>query len=225
MQIRAIAVDDEPMALEIIGRYAEKTPFLHLEASFINALEAIDYLAGNEVDLIFLDIKMPDISGIEFYESLVKKPLLVFTTAYSEHAVKGFELEAIDYLLKPFALHRFLKACHKVKEVLESRKDTATHIFIKHGFDVIRIPLEDLLYVEATGNYMRYVLREEEFLSRSTLKETLSLLPEEQLLQVHRSFIVNCNLVDKLERSQMQVAGHTIPIGSSFLAQTKERLI
>ncbi|MBD1431421.1 response regulator transcription factor [Sphingobacterium sp. DN00404] len=222
--IKAIAIDDEPIALEIVKAHAEKTPFLSLETTFINAFEAIDYLRKNEIDLLFLDVKMPDISGIEFYNSLLRKPLLVFTTAYSEHAVTGFELEAIDYLLKPFTFVRFLKACNKAHEILQNKIDTIpSHIFIKDGYDTVKVLLDDILFIEATGNYMRYALPEKEILTRATIKETINLLPPQSFMQVHRSFIVNTSKVEKIERHQITIQSHVIPVGGSYIDIVKQK--
>ncbi|HMR19005.1 MAG TPA: LytTR family DNA-binding domain-containing protein [Sphingobacterium sp.] len=221
--IKAIAIDDEPIALDIVSMYAEKTPFLNLEAVFVNAFDAIDYLNKNDIDLLFLDIKMPDISGIDFYNSLARKPLLIFTTAYPEHAVTGFELEAIDYLLKPFAFPRFLKACNKAFEITQNKTESPTHIFVKDSFDTVRILLDDIRFVEATGNYVRYILSDREILTRATVRETLELLPGQLFLQVHRSFIVNCNHVEKIERHQLKIATYTIPVSTSYLAEVREK--
>src|SRR5690606_13267533 len=184
--INAIAIDDEPIALEIIEIYAQKVPFLSLEKKFTNAFEALDYLKDNQVELLFLDIKMPDISGIDFLTSLIIKPHVIFTTAYSEHAVTGFELEATDYLLKPFSFPRFLKACNKVSDLVSLRQhdSKADHIFVKDSFDVVRIDLMDILFLEATGNYIRYVLKDREILTRMTIKEAIEVLPKNQFIQV-----------------------------------------
>lgn len=225
--IQAIAIDDEPIALEIIELYAKKVPFLSLEKTFINAFEALEYLKDNRIDLLFLDIKMPDISGIDFYTSLTVKPHVVFTTAYSEHAVIGFELEAVDYLLKPFSFPRFLKACNKVNDLvsltqLENKPD---YIFIKDGFEVVRIDLDEILYLEATGNYIRFVAKEREILTRMTIKEALELLPKEQFIQVHRSFIINLFQVDKMEKHQIVISKNTIPVSSSFLPVVRKRIV
>src|SRR5215218_1740943 len=131
--MKAIAVDDEPIALQIIESHAAKVPFLELKASFTDAFKAMDYLQKESIDLVFLDIKMPDISGIDFYQSLNKKPLLIFTTAYSEHAVTSFEMDAVDYLLKPFSLSRFVKACNKAYELYNFRNaaEVSDHLYIK----------------------------------------------------------------------------------------------
>ena len=135
--MKAIAIDDEPIALEVIKAHAAKVPFLDLKATFTDAFQALDYLQKESVDLIFLDIKMPDISGIDFFNSLSKKPLLIFTTAYTEHAVTSFEMDAVDYLLKPFSLARFIKGCNKAFELYQFRNtaDTSDHLFIKTGYE------------------------------------------------------------------------------------------
>jgi len=214
--IKAIAIDDEPIALDIMKNYAAKVSFLQLDATFVNAFEAMEYLNKNDVDLLFLDIKMPDISGIDFYNSLVRKPILVFTTAYSEHAVMGFELEALDYLLKPFAFSRFLKTCNKAYDISLSRKKKPTHIYIKDGYDIVKLDFDDILFIEATGNYMKYVLQTTDILVRSTIKETMDQLPKEEFLQVHRSFIINVAKVSKIERHQIEIATHVIPVSASY---------
>jgi DNA-binding LytR/AlgR family response regulator len=223
--INTIAIDDEPIALDIIEIYAKKIPFLSLEKSFTNAFEALDYLKSNQVELLFLDIKMPDISGIDFLTSLTVKPHVIFTTAYSEHAVTGFELEAVDYLLKPFSFPRFLKACNKVSDLVNLRQDSKVdHIFVKDGFDVIRIDFNNILYLEATGNYIRYVLKDRGILTRMTIKEAIEILPKNQFMQVHRSFIVNLFLIDKMERHQLRINKTLIPISTSFLPNVRSKL-
>lgn len=222
--IKAIAVDDEPVALDIIGMHAEKVPFLQLEAKFVNAITALEYLNQHETDLLFLDIKMPDISGIDFYNSLVKKPSLIFTTAYSEHAVTGFDLEATDYLLKPITFPRFLRACNKVQETIQKNRELLSdHIFIKDGYTLIKIHLDEILFIEATGNYLKYVLKNKQILTRSTMKEALETLPPARFIQVHRSFIVNSDQVQRIERHQLILAGQTIPISSSYIGNVLSR--
>lgn len=225
--INAIAIDDEPIALEIIEIYAKKVPFLSLERSFTNAFEALNYLKDNQVELLFLDIKMPDISGIDFFASLTIKPYVIFTTAYSEHAVTGFELEAVDYLLKPFSFPRFLRACNKVSDLICLRKQEskADHIFIKDSFDVVRIDFIAILYLEASGNYIRYVLKDREILTRMTIREAMELLPKIQFIQVHRSFIVNLSYIDKMEKHQIRIDNISIPISTSFLPDVRSKLL
>src|SRR6187402_2000797 len=154
--MKAIAVDDEPIALDIVRSHASKVPFLELKAEFTDAFKAMEYLQKENIDLLFLDIKMPDISGIDFFNSLSKKPLLIFTTAYSEHAVTSFEMDAVDYLLKPFSLARFMKACNKAYELYNARNvaETSDHIYIKTGYEQVKILYDDILFLEASGNYV-----------------------------------------------------------------------
>lgn len=218
--ITAIAIDDEPIALEIVRSHASKVPFLDLEATFTNAFQAMDYLREHPVDLLFLDIKMPDISGIEFLRSLNKKPLVVFTTAYSEHAVAGFELDAVDYLLKPFGLARFLKACNKAQELLALRQlgnSEKDHIFVKTGYDQVKVNFEDIDYIEATGNYVEFIMGEKRIVSRMTITECEELLPKPKFLRIHRSFIVSKPRIQKVERHQVIIQGdYVLPVGALY---------
>jgi len=216
--IQAIAIDDEPFALEVIQKLAEKAPFIQLNQSFTNAFNAMEYLQANAVDLLFLDIKMPDISGIDFFNSLAIKPLVIFTTAYAEHALTGFDLDAVDYLLKPFALARFLKACNKAQEVLQIRhpKQETDSLLIKSGYELIKVAFADIYYLEATGNYVTFVTKNQSISSRMTLAECTELLPKEQFIRIHRSFIINRNALDKLERHQVTIQGYILPVAASY---------
>jgi two-component system LytT family response regulator len=195
-------------------------PFMQVARYFTDAFEAIDYLAKEPVDLIFLDIKMPDISGIELMESLQHKPLVIFTTAYAEHAVTSYELNAIDYLLKPFAFNRFLKACNKANEQLLLRQKNAPAIdsvFIKAGYDQIRIVFNELLYLEGAGNYMSFIMNDgRRIMSRLTIAEVTSLLPGDIFVRVHRSYIVNKTKVDRVERHQLHIGQAVVPVGGAF---------
>jgi DNA-binding LytR/AlgR family response regulator len=218
----AIAIDDEPIALDVVKSHASKVPFIELSATFTNAFDAIAYLHQNKTDLIFLDIKMPDINGIDFLGSISNPPMVVFTTAYSEHAVKSFELDAVDYLLKPFSLSRFLKACNKALELhnLRNKLESAGHpdsIFFKDGYEQIKVQIEDILYIEASGNYTQIHLTGEKLLStRVSLSEMLLLLPEKKFIRVHRAFIIARDKISKFDRSQVWVSNHLIPIGATY---------
>jgi two-component system LytT family response regulator len=220
--IKAIAVDDEPLALEVIRSHAGKVPFMEIAGYFTNAFEAIDFMARQPVDLLFLDIKMPDISGIELMESLQQKPLVIFTTAYAEHAVTSYELNAVDYLLKPFAFTRFLKACHKAHEQLllkQGNKPTSLtgSIFIKAGYEQIKIEFNNLLYLEGGGNYMSFIMADgHTILSRLTMGDALALLPADVFVRVHRSYIVNKTKVDRIEKHQLHIGPQQVPVGSAF---------
>ena len=221
--IKAIAIDDEPLALEVIRSHAGKVPFLELNGCFTDAFKAIAYLAKEPVDLLFLDIKMPDISGLELMESLQQKPMVIFTTAYAEHAVQSYELNAADYLLKPFAFTRFLKACHKANELLQAKTShkpvLADSIFIKSGYEQVKIVYANILYLESGGNYMSFILADgRTILSRLTMADALALLPPAQFVRVHRCYMVNKLKVDRAERHQLHIAQRTIPVGGAFNA-------
>ncbi len=216
----AIAIDDEPIALEVIKSHAAKVPFVELKATFTNAFEAIDFLQKNKTDLLFLDIKMPDISGIEFFKSLTNPPMVIFTTAYSEHAVEGFEVSAVDYLLKPFSLSRFLKACTKASDLLALRSGTPRHIdhiFLKDGYEQVKIMFDDILYIEASGNYLNIFLKDQQkLMTRSTINDLSLQLPEKDFTRVHRSYIVNNKKVEKFNKQAVFIGFSEIPIGNTY---------
>lgn len=226
--LTAIAIDDEPRALEVVEMHASRVPFLDLKATFTDAFEAIPYLQQNKIDLLFLDIKMPDISGIEFIHILQKVPMVVFTTAYSEYAVKGFELDAIDYLLKPFSLARFTKACNKALEISQLTKESAPDfVFLKTGYEEEKVLFDDILYIEAEGNYMSFILKNKKLLSRQNISEILSFLPPSQFVRIHRSYIVAINKIQKIARQSVWVAGNEISVGASYedkLVEIREKL-
>lgn len=218
----AIAIDDEPIALDVVKSHASKVPFISLEATFTNAFEAIAFLQKNKVDIIFLDIKMPDISGIDFLHSLSNPPLVIFTTAYAEHAVKGFELNALDYLLKPFSLSRFLKACNKAEELYSLRNKTMVahpplHLFIKDGYEQIKIAVDDILYIEAAGNYTLIHLQNNSSIStRMPISEMNALLSSQKFIRTHRAFIVAKSAITKFDRNQVWIDTRLIPIGPTY---------
>lgn len=218
--LKAIAIDDEPLALAVVRSHAGKVPFVELKAEFTDAFKAMEYLQREAVDLIFLDIKMPDISGLDFYNSLNKKPLVIFTTAYSEHAVSSFELDAVDYLLKPFSLARFIKGCNKAYELFNLRNAAKgkDHVFVKTGYDQVRIAFDELYYLEATGNYVTLVLNDKRVLSRMTITECDSIFPDGAFIRIHRSFIAAVSKIAKIERHQVTMQnGDVLPVGQSYL--------
>lgn len=230
--LKAIAIDDEPIALEVIRKLSGKVLFIELTQVFTNSFEALAFLQQNKIDLIFLDIKMPDISGIDFLKSLPNPPMVIFTTAYSEHAVVSFELDAIDYLLKPFSLARFLKACNKANELYELKKKTITSspapasgsVFIKSGYEQIRIQLEDILYAESLGNYVQFVLEKQKVVSRLTMSEAEALLPASTFIRIHRSFIVAKKQISKLDRKSVWVKSIELPLGAGYMQEVEKLL-
>jgi len=230
--LQAIAIDDEPFALEVVKNLLEEIPFIQLATCFTKAIEAISFLQENDIQLIFLDIKMPGLSGIEFIRSLPSPPMVIFTTAYSEHAVQSFELDAIDYLLKPFSFLRLLKACNKAFELHQMKannKQVASEplpvIFIKSGFEQIRIDLTDLRYAESVGNYMKLHLNERPpVMSRLTTSEAEALLPVNVFIRVHRSFIVAKEKITKVDKRSVWLNETEIPIGPSYITEIENLL-
>ncbi|OEK07121.1 LytR/AlgR family response regulator transcription factor [Roseivirga misakiensis] len=212
--ISAIAIDDEPIALSIVEKHAAKIPYLKLEAVFTNALEGLNYLNANQVDLIFLDINMPDISGLEFVKSLTNKPHIIFTTAYSEYAVESYELEAADYLLKPFEFGRFLKAVNKLAE--QTEKSSQNYLFLKSGYEFIRIEKSDLRYIKGDGNYVGFHTSERKVLCRMKMDEAESLVSSDDFIKVHRSYVVNKSMILKVEKHQLHLEEGTIPISQTY---------
>ena len=220
----AIALDDEPLALEVVRSHASKVPFLDLRAEFTDAFQAMEYLQKQPVDLIFLDIKMPDISGIDFLNSLNKKPMVIFTTAYTEHAVRSFELDAIDYLLKPFSLSRFVKGCNKAYELFQLRNKSRSddYIFLKTGYEQEKVNFVDILYLEAAGNYVSFVLKERSLLSRMTFAELEAILPRNKFIRIHRSYMAAVSNIDKIERHQIHVNGIVLPVSESYMQNLRD---
>lgn len=224
----AIAIDDEPIALDVISAHAAKVPFIELKASFTNAFDAITYLQINKIDLIFLDIKMPDINGIDFLNSLSNPPMVIFTTAYSEHAVRSFELDAIDYLLKPFSLPRFLKASNKALEIYNYRNQSDSSakdpfLFIKDGYEQIKVLINEILFIEASGNYTQIHLTDAKLLStRVTLNEMILLLPRKKFIRIHRAFIISRDKITKFDRNQVWIENQIIPIGPTYIQSLQE---
>lgn len=226
--LQAIVVDDEPLALEVIKGLTEKVTFVELSGYFTNSFEALEFLQTNKVDLIFLDIKMPDISGIEFLKSISNAPMVIFTTAYSEHAVESFELNAIDYLLKPFSLVRFLKACNKAYEHYELRRakndssSSLSYVFIRSGYEQIRVELNNILYAEGNGNYVVLVLENKKIASRLTMSEAEALLPSINFIRIHRSYIVAKKHIQKIYRKSIWVQHTELPIGAAYNSEIEK---
>jgi DNA-binding LytR/AlgR family response regulator len=226
--LKAIAIDDEPIALEVIKSLSRKVVFIELIQTFTDSFEALDFLQKHKTDLLFLDIQMPDISGIELLKSISSPPMVVFTTAYSEHAVLSFELDAIDYLLKPFSFSRFLRACNKANEQYELRKQSQvshpalTSIFIKSGYEQIRVELADILYVESCGNYVQFVLDKQKIVSRLTMSEAEALLPASDFVRIHRSYIVAKKQVSRIEKRSVWIKQTELPVGAGYTQETSK---
>lgn len=222
--MNCIAVDDEPLALDIIEAYVGKHPDLTLVARCNNAAEASEVLKTHKVDLMFLDINMPEISGLNFVKSLESKPLFMFTTAYPDHAVEGFELDAIDYLLKPISYERFEKGVDKAKEYfsIKQNADVAESdlenefIFVKANQKLIKLAYNDIYYVEAFADYVKIFLADKKIVTLQTMKNMEKKLPAELFSRVHRSFIVNRNHVESFSSTLCEVNEVKIPIGKNY---------
>lgn len=225
MKIKCLSIDDEPLALQQIGAYIEKTPFLETVALCQSAFEALKYLSDNEVDLMFVDINMPDLNGMDFVKSLTQKPKIVFTTAYSEYAMEGFQVDAIDYILKPISYAIFLKAANKAKIWFElNRKQTETIqttvdcIFVKSEYKLIRIHLSEIKYIESSNEYIQiHLINDAPITTLIRLKTIEEQLPKDKFMRVHRSFIVNLDKVKVIERNRI-IFDHNIfiPVGDQY---------
>ncbi|MEP7267541.1 MAG: response regulator transcription factor [Saprospiraceae bacterium] len=217
--IRCIAIDDEPRALEIIKNHASKIDYLQLENVFTDAIKAVHYLQETDIELLFLDINMPDIDGIKLVKHLSKKPLVIFTTAHSEYAIESYDIEAIDYLLKPFDISRFLIATNKAKDRLFRLSENASpYIFVSSGNKKIKLIYNDILFIKGDGNYVTYQTKSDKIMVRASITETLRELPSKNFVQIHRSTIVSILWVDKVEDNHVYIAGNRTSISSTFRA-------
>lgn len=230
--MKCIAIDDEPMAIEILEEYIQKVPFLEHNGSYRDALSALETIQQKEVDLLFLDINMPDLSGIDFLKSLPNKDVMViFCTAYSEYALQSYDFDAVDYLLKPIDFDRFLKATLKAKKQYEykpgsrqpgqtltvnAKQQEKDYILVKTGSDIAKVNLGEIQYLKATGNYVNIVTLNKEILTLIPMKELLTQLPSENFIRIHKSFVISFAFVDRVEKHQVQIGKQKIPIGNIY---------
>lgn len=223
-----IAIDDEPKALEIIERYCQKIGLVSLKATFREPLKAIEFLNREKIDLIFLDINMPDITGMQLLQTLTPRPLIIFTTAYSQYAVESYELNALDYLLKPVTFERFLMAVNKAAAALGSKITTGTDddaaVFIKSGPQTHRVKVSDILYLEKNGNYITVHLKEGNILIRENMGDIFDLVPTADFIRVHKSYVVGIRHISMIEVHQLIVNGEKIPIGTTYRDSLRDRL-
>ena len=226
--ISCIAIDDEPKALEVIERYCGKTGIVDLKATFREPLKAIEFLNSEKVDLIFLDINMPDLSGMQLVQTLSPRPMIIFTTAYSHYAVESYDLNALDYLLKPITFERFLAAVNKVAAALSPKNTTANEdeptVFIKSGPQTYQVKVADILYLEKDGNYITVHLKDKNILIRENMGDIFDLVPQTDFLRVHKSYVVAIKHISMLEVHQLVINGEKIPIGSTYREALKARL-
>lgn len=221
--IKVLAIDDEPLALKVLKEHASKVNFMHLEKSFTNPLEGFEYLKQAPVSALFLDIKMHNISGVELAELIPTNISIIFTTAYPDYAVKGFELNAVDYLLKPISFSRFLKACHKLKNQFDVSQPEQV-MLIKEGNQIVRVKSSEIYYIEATGNYLKLYTSKGNFLHRQTLKEFIELLPVSIFIRTHKSYIVNTEHISRIEHFQLTVDNRKIPLSPNYKTEVWSKL-
>ena len=229
--IRCLIIEDEPLAQNVLKKYIEDLPSLELVAICSDALEAQGIVQSKNIQLLFLDINLPKLSGINFLKTLPQPPAVIFTTAYPEFAVEGFELNAIDYLLKPFSFERFLKAVNKasaktgqVTNVAAEEKNADDFIFLKADKKVYKIDLEDILYAEATGDYAKVVTKDGQYIANTTLKKLLEELPSHRFLRVHKSYIISASKIKFFEGNYVKVGNTDIPIGAAYREEIFARL-
>lgn len=227
ISIKCIIVDDEPLALDLLESYVLKTPFLELMSKFTSPFEAMQYVTANKVDLIFLDIQMPGITGIEFSRILQNGPKVIFTTAYSQYALEGFKVDALDYLVKPFNYQEFLKAANKAltwfgmlnKQPEEKKADSDDNaIFVKSEYKLLKIEYEKIIYIEGLKDYVKIYLTDQPrpVLTLMTLKSLEEKLTPHNFMRVHRSYIVNLNKISIIERNRIVFGSTYIPIADGY---------
>jgi DNA-binding LytR/AlgR family response regulator len=229
-----IAIDDEPLALQLVAGYIEKTPGLNLMGKFDNPLDAFDYMVNSQVDLIFVDIQMPDLTGIEFTRAISKGPKVIFTTAFEKYALEGFKLDVVDYLLKPFSYEEFFRAVQKAlrlirlenKIVVTEIETNQEFLFLKSEYKIRRINYNEILYIEGLKDYVKVYLKNDPkpILSLTSLKLLESKLPESKFMRVHRSFIVNLERIDTIERSRIIFGKEYIPVSDQYKEKFQEFL-
>jgi DNA-binding LytR/AlgR family response regulator len=230
--MKCIAIDDEPLALKIIGQYCDRVPSLRLLGAYTDPLEGLSYIRAMQPDLLFLDIRMPDISGIDLAGTLKEDALVIFTTAHREYAVEGFELNIVDYLLKPFGFDRFLTACEKAEERLlrSSKKPLPAQpspeemLMFRCSYQNIQLPLNDILYIESFDNYVKVVTAAKIYMPVMTLKNMLNLLPESGFVRVHKSFIIPVARIKSFNHEAVVTDRIQAPVGRTFQKDFFERM-
>lgn len=232
--MRCIVIDDEPFALNLIKDYVIKTPYLELIESFTNPFKALAYLINNQVDLIFLDINMPELSGIQLLKSLPYQPKVIFTTAYPEYGAESYEYDAVDYLLKPIKFERFLKAASKAADKtaqnpqkenkLVTQIEHNKELFLKSGTQIHKVYSKDILYIEGAGNYSIFYTKESKIMTLLKMTEVLNILPHNEFIRIHKSYIISIEHIDVIEKHKVMIGQKSIPISMTYREQFLSRL-
>jgi len=224
MKIRCVIIDDEPLAAELLKQYAESIPYLQLEAVFHSAVEAIPFLSQQKPELVFLDINLPKLSGLELAGTLLGKQKVIFTTAYSEHAAKSYELNAVDYLVKPVTFDRFVRAVNKAVDLstvseeaqsIVALPQSEAPVFIKSGRTIIQLYYSQIIFIEGLKDYVQFATTEGRYTVYKRMKDLESMLPQ-QFVRVHNSFIVHTRHIRKVEDNQVYAGGEIIPVGEKY---------
>ncbi|GAB4235517.1 MAG: LytTR family DNA-binding domain-containing protein [Ekhidna sp.] len=224
-KITCLIVDDESVARKGLEKYVVKIPFLELVGSCKSALQIMEYLNNQSIDLLFLDINMPHIKGTDFLRTLPNAPHVVFTTAYSEYALESFDFDVIDYLVKPISFERFLQAANKAQRVLYSSPDLEDYVFISDSKKLIKVAYADIVYLESNQNYVNIITTKDKHMALMPLKKVLEQLPTDNFIQVHRQYAVNKLHVEGLEGNQLIVAGHKILVSRRMREDVYKKLI
>ena len=228
-RMKTIIVDDEKPAIQLLSAFVKRIPFLHLELATTNAFEALAFMNTQQVDLLLLDIEMPDITGIELVKSLEKPPFIIFTTAYENYAVKGFELDIVDYLVKPIPFDRFLKGINKVQKLVNNQGQVSTpptenFILIKSDYQTIKILHDDILYIEGLKDYVKIFTETEMMMTRLNLKGIQEKLPAKSFVRIHRSYIASLAKISAFQKSQLTIKQQQLPIGESYREELLQKL-
>ncbi len=229
MDLKCVIIDDEPLAINVIKNYVSETKGLHLLSSFSNATESIDYIRSHEIDLLFLDINMPLLDGLNLLKSIHKKPLTIITTAHEEFAVASYELEVVDYLVKPISFHRFIMAVNKAFKIkgYQQKDDVTTHnerayIFLKIDKKKMKkIYLDEVLSVESLGDYIKINTLSNKYIVHQTLSSFTDELPSEKFIRIHRSYTISIDKVETVEGNSIEIADIRYPIGRSYMTEVK----
>lgn len=219
--IKAIAIDDEPPALDVIETFCSKINFIDLQKTFTKPTEALKYLRKFPVDLLFLDIQMPSLTGIEFYKAVQQDTKVIFTTAHSQYAVEGFNLKAVDFLLKPYTFERFEQAVKRAQEAIgrtrQSDSGSEQFLFVRADYSLVKINIADILYIEGLDDYLKiHVHNQKTIVTRMTMKSILKRLPQKDFVRIHRSFIIPFKRVESVKNKLLILEGKELPIGNSY---------
>jgi len=218
-KIRCIVIEDEPLAIKVLSDYIAQVPFLELQSTFKDAIDATAYLHEHDTDLIFLDIHLPKLKGMAFLKTLSHPPSVIITTAYHQYAVEGFDLNVTDYLLKPFDFERFLAAVNRLKKSVTDKQATVNakdSIFLNVQKKKVKILLTDILFIESQREYVKVVTRSREFVSKVSTHEIESMLPQNVFVRIHRSFIVSVDKIDSFTAEAVEINGVSIPVGRAY---------